>query len=333
MTTIREVADLAGVSYTTVSHVINNTRFVSEETRQKVIAAMQVLGYHPNALARSLRRGETLTLGLILPDSSNPFFAEVGHSIEDTAFRQGYSLILCNTEGDTQKEFQYVKVLCEKQVDGVIFIATGDQADSLDLLLSQEIPVVVIDRELPEVGVDAVLLDNYKAGYQATKHLLELGHRRIACLTGPSNITPSAQRVIGYQRALAEAAIQVEEDLIVRGDFHPRSGHDATSNLLKRPNRPTALFACNDLMAFGSISAAFIAGYKVPDDLAVVGCDDIELASYFHPPLTTIAQPKTLIGQTAIELILERIREPARPAQRLLLESQLIIRGSSVGAT
>src|SRR5574339_649836 len=162
MATIREVAEQAGVSYATVSHVINNTRLVSQETRERVLTAMAALDYRPNALARSLRQGKTNTLGLVLPDSANPFFAEISRSIEDEAFKKGYSVFLCNTELDTERELFYVDVLSKKQVDGIIFVAAGDQADSLDFLVQQNMPVVMIDRDLPNVQVDVVLTDHQR---------------------------------------------------------------------------------------------------------------------------------------------------------------------------
>lgn len=331
MATIREVAEKAGVSFTTVSHVINNTRFVSEGTRSRVLMAMQELGYRPNALARSLRRGETLTLGLILPDSANPFFAEIGRSIEDSAFRQGYNVILCNTEGDKEKERSYVEVLGKKQVDGLIFVAAGDQAASLVHLLVEGVPVVVIDRDLPHLEVDTVLVDNRQGGKLVTQHLIELGHRRIACLTGPSHLTPSAQRVTGYREALAEAGLAVDESLILRGDFHPGQGYAAARSLLERADPPTALFACNDLMALAALRAAAECGRSVPGSLAVAGFDDIELASFSNPALTSVAQPKREIGLTAVQLLLERIKDKDRPVNRVILPATLVVRASCGG--
>src|SRR5215207_4088272 len=177
MATIRELFYSAMVSYATVSHVINNTRLFSQETRERVLEAMAALNYRPNALARSLRQGKSNTIGLVLPDSANPFFAEISRSIEDEAFKKGYSVFLCNTELDTQRELLYVDVLSKNQVDGIIFVAAGDQADSLHFLLSQEMPVVLVDRDLPGVEVDAVLTDNRQGGYLAARHLIEMGHR------------------------------------------------------------------------------------------------------------------------------------------------------------
>ena len=331
MATIHQVAERAGVSSTTVSHVINNTRFVSVDTRNRVLEAMVALGYQPNALARSLRRGETLTIGLILPDSANPFFAEIGRAVEDAAFHKRYNVILCNTEGDLEKEQRYVEVLSKKQVDGIIFVGTGDQTNSLLSLHTQQIPVVLVDRELPDLEVDAVLTDNLQGGYLATRHLTDLGHKRIGCITGPSHLTPSAQRVQGYRTALKEGGLSVDESLIERGDFHPESGHSAALTLLSQPNPPSALFICNDLMAIGALHAAAEHGFNVPHDLAIVGFDDIELASYAVPSLTTIAQPKTDIGLHAVQLLINRISEKSRPVHRELLPVTLIQRKSCGG--
>src|SRR5829696_774483 len=329
MTTIREVAESAGVSYATVSHVINNTRLVSPETRERVVAAMDALHYRPNALARSLRQGKTNTIGLVLPDSANPFFAEISRSIEDEAFKKGYSVFLCNTELDTQRELFYVDVLSKKQVDGIIFVAAGDQADSLDFLLRQNMPVVMIDRDLPNVEVDAVLTDHQLGGFLATHHLIELGHRRIACIAGPSTITPSAERMTGYERALEQAGLSYDEHLIIRGDYHAQSGMEITHSILKLNPRPTAIFALNDLMALGALRAAAEAGYSVPTDLAVVGYDDLELAQFTNPPLTTIAQPKKEIGFQAINLLVDRMSRKNLPPSRVVLAPELIIRRST----
>ena len=329
MTTIREVAESAGVSYATVSHVINNTRLVSQETRERVLEAMNVLNYRPNALARSLRQGKTNTLGLVLPDSANPFFAEISRSIEDEAFKKGYSVFLCNTELDTQRELFYVDVLSKKQVDGIIFVAAGDQADSLDFLLRQNMPVVMIDRDVPNVEVDAVLTDHQLGGFLATQHLLELGHKCIACIAGPSSITPSAERITGYKKALEEAGLFHDENLLIRGDYHAQSGMEITHSILKMNPRPTAIFALNDLMALGALRAATEAGYSIPRDLAVVGYDDLEIAHFMNPPLTTIAQPKKEIGTQAVNLLVDRISHKGHPPTRLVLPPELIIRRST----
>ena len=329
MATIREVARIAGVSHATVSHVLNNTRFVAEETRERVLAAMDELNYRPNALARSLRSGKTNTIGLVLPDSSNPFFADIGRSIENAAFKLGYNVFLCNTEGDTHRERLYVDVLSKKQVDGIIFVAAGDQADSLNFLVNQEMPVVLVDRDLPDCEVDAVLTDNRQGGYLATQHLIELGHRRIACITGPSRITPGAERVNGYCEALEEAGIPYDDALVLSGNYHPNSGLRAATALFNLDFPPTAIFALNDLMAVGALRAAVKIGCRVPDDVAIIGYDDIEFASFVNPPLSTIAQPKTEIGFQAANILAGRIADTARPTCRIVLPPELIVREST----
>ena len=333
MTTIREVAQKARVSYATVSHVINNTRFVSEDTRERVQLAMTELNFRPNAVARSLRSGRTNTIGLILPDSSNPYFAEIGCAIEEEAFKNGYSIILCNMELDPDKENLYIDVLLKKQVDGIIFVATGDQLNLLDLLKSQNIPVVMIDRHLPDVEVDTITTDNQLGGYLATRHLLDLGHRCIACITGPStNITPSRGRLTGYKQALEEAGIPYDEAIVRLGDFHARTGMEITEQLLNQPSAPTAIFACNDLMALGALRAANKVGLKVPEDLSIVGFDNIDLTNFFNPPLTTISQEQFHLGIWATQTLVRRITDKNLPYLKDILPTRLIVRESSAPA-
>ena len=329
MTTIKQVAAQAGVSSATVSHVLNGTRYVSDSVREQVQSAMAELGYRPNTLARSLRSGRTHTLGLILPDSANPFFAEVGHAIESAAFAIGYSVILCNTENDENKEHLYTELLESKQVDGIIFVGAGDNREAISVIVKNGLPLVVVDRDMGNLELDRVTTDNYQGGFLATQHLLALGHQVIGCITGPSNISPSAERVTGYRDALQQVSLAVDESLVVRGDFHAASGHSAALQLLQRSPRPTAIFVCNDMMAIGALRAAAQLGLSVPDDVAIVGFDDIELASYTTPPLTTIAQPKQEIGQMTVKLISERMHAPTLAPRRNILPTQLVIRESS----
>jgi LacI family transcriptional regulator len=329
MVTIRDVAARAGVSPTTVSHVINDTRPVSAELRSRVEAAMAELGFQPNALARSLRRKRTHTLGLIVPDSANPFFAEVGRGIEDTSFAAGYSVILCNSDGDPARELLYMDLLVQKQVDGVLLVPTGDQAKLAGALRTRNIPVVVIDRDVPDVPIDRVHIDNVAGGYLATRHLLELGHRRIGYIGGPPHLSPVPDRSAGYRHALQKAGLPIDEQLIVDGNFRDVGGYNGAQALFALPDPPTAIFAGNDLMAIGALAAARDAGIAVPTDLSIVGFDDIHLAGYINPPLTTIAQPKYELGVIAAELLLARLAEPDLPPQRRLLQAQLIVRQST----
>lgn len=329
MPTIKDVAQHAGVSITTVSHVLNNTRFVSPDLRARVAEAIATLGYQPNTLARSLRSKETHTLGMIVPDISNPFFAEIARSIEDAAFGFGYNIILCNSDEDPEKEQAYIELLLEKQVDGIVFVASGSQSKHLRLILDREIPTVVVDRSLDESRLDCVLVDNRGGGFQATQHLLASGRRRIGCISGPSSLTPSWERVEGYREALASAGLHADDTLIRRGDFHADRGFGAMIELLDLPEPPTAVFVCNDLMAIGAIRAITERGLRVPEDIAVVGFDNIALARYTQPPLTTVAQPYVEMGRLAAELLVKRVNGITEPPRQFLLETTLVIRQTS----
>ena len=331
--TQEDVAREAGVSRATVSYVINNRTDgnvrISEETRCRVLEAIEELGYRPNVLARSLRQGQTHTIGMIVPDNTNPFFAEVARGVEDTSFEQGYSVILCNSDGDLDKELLYTNVLAEKRVDGILFVAAGMSTEHICALQERRMPVVVVDRDIPDVAVDSVMTANERGGWLATRHLIELGHRHIGCIAGPSDVTPSAERVTGYRQALREAGLAVDEALILKGDFQYESGYQATRQLLSMEDPPTAIFACNDLMAVGAISAAVGLGRQVPMDLSVVGFDDVPLASFANPALTTIVQPKHEIGVVAATMLLERMRDPDRPPHRKMLDTELVVRQST----
>jgi LacI family transcriptional regulator len=330
MSTIKDVARTAGVSITTVSHVLNETRFVSDELRCRVLAAMEELDYRPNILARSLRRGETKTIGLVVPDNSNPFFAEMARTVEDLGFAAGYSVILCNSDDNLAKEAAYIEVLIAKQVDGVLFIASGSSQEHLSELRHAGVPYVVVDREVDGSLADVVLVNNELGGYTATQHLIALDHRRIACIAGPSQLTPSADRVLGYRHALADFQIPQDEALVVSGDFRARGGEAALHQLLTLHPPPTAIFACNDLMAIGVLRAARNAGLRVPGDLSVVGFDDIPLATAVSPALTTVAQPITELAEHSVKLLVARMqnRNDELQTQRIVLDPYLVVRDS-----
>jgi LacI family transcriptional regulator len=329
MVTIRDVATRAGVSPTTVSHVINATRPVSADLRSRVEAAMAELGFQPNALARSLRRKRTHTLGLIVPDSANPFFAEVGRGIEDTSFASGFSVILCNSDGNPTRELLYMDLLIQKQVDGVLLVPTGKQAELAATLRTRNIPVVVIDRDVPDAPIDRAHIDNIAGADLATRHLLDLGHRRIGYIGGPPHLSPVPDRSAGYRQALHEAGIPIDEQLVVDGNFRDVGGYTGAQALLALANPPTAIFAGNDLMAIGALAAAREAGIDVPHNLSIMGFDDIHLAGYINPPLTTIAQPKYELGVIAAQLLFARLAQPDLPPQRRLLQAQLVVRQST----
>jgi LacI family transcriptional regulator len=330
MATMRDVALRAEVSVTTVSHVVNQTRFVSEPVRRRVEAAMRDLGYRPNILARGLRRGEASTLGLIIPDMTNPYFAEVARSVEDACAREGYALIVCNSDGRRDRELRAVEVLAANRVGGLVLVNVGVTEREAAIFEDLAIPLVMLDREIPGFPVDSIQVDNALGGRQATDHLTGLGHRRIACIAGPPRVSPSGDRVLGYRQALEAAGLPHDPDLILFGDFTPPSGRACTQALLRLPDPPTAIFAGNDLMAFGALNALAEAGLSVPGDVSVVGFDDIQLASFFNPPLTTVAQPRQEMGRRAVEILLERMRDRSLPHRRpVLMETTLRVRRST----
>jgi LacI family transcriptional regulator len=328
MVTINDVAKRSGVSATTVSHALNETRHVSAEAKRRVLETVKELNYQPNSVARSLRKKESQSFGLILPDSANQYFAEIQVGVEKAAYEKGYSVILCNTEGDLEKEKLYVKVLRNKQVDGILFISVGNQTETLKSLQESKIPIVLVDRDLPDLDIDSVIADNYQGGYLATKHLILLGHKRIGCITGPTGILASGRRIAGYKKALEESGIAFDMELIKSGDFHAASGKTAALQLLNQPQRPSAIFAFNDLMAMGAIQAAIACNRSIPRDISVIGFDDIELSSYLQPPLTTIRQPKQEMGRMAVEMLLNRIENHDLPAIKVVLPISIINRES-----
>ena len=288
MATMKQVAEKAGVSTTTVSHVINNTRVVSEDARERVLSVIQELRYIPSAVARSLKNDRTHTIGMMIPNNSNPYFAELIQGIEDASFELGYNIILCNSYDDPKKQAAYIRVLMEKRIDGLILVSSGSDEDLSMLLANEVIPKVLVDREVTGVAADLIEADHVQGAYEATRYLISLGHKRIACVAGPDTLLPSGGRVAGYQRALKEAGITVCDDFIVHSDFTSEGGFNAFQKLLTLDSKPTAIFASNDLMAIGGICAANQAGVKIPQDLTVIGYDDIALARFSTPPLTTI---------------------------------------------
>jgi LacI family transcriptional regulator len=326
--TIKDVAQRAGVSPSTVSHVMNNTRYVEPQTRERVLRAMADLNYQPNRLARSLRNQKTNTLGVLLPNSANPFFAQVLLGIEDASFARNYSVILGNANDDPERELSHLEVLASKQIDGVLLISTGAYAQALELLARHNMPTVMVDRSPGERPIDSIMVDNAGGGRVATEYLITLGHQRIGCITGPLLLTPSADRVVGYRSALRKAGIAPDEALIVPGDFSHEGGYRAAERLLRLGPPVTAIFACNDLMAVGAIRAVHEAGLRVPHDVSVVGFDDIPLSSFIVPPLTTVAQPAEELGRIAVDLLVQRLRDRHAPVQQRQLGVHLVERDS-----
>ena len=329
MATMKQVAERAGVSISTVSHVINNTRAVSDEVRKRVQGIIAEMRYVPSAVARSLKNDKTNTIGVLVPNSSNPYFAELIRWIEDAAFELGYHIILCNAHGGAQKQTAYLRLLMEKRIDGLVLVASGAD-DEQDLLLRHEsIPIIQLERALPGLDADLVQGGQEEGAWQATRHLIDLGHRAIACVSGPADLPRSRERVGGYLRAMREAGLEVPADAILHVEFTSAGGHAAFGSLLARPHRPSAVFVTSDLMAIGGLSAASGAGVRVPDELSVVGYDDIGAACYAAPPLTTMAPPKREMARLAIARLIERIGGARGPLRSIALPGSLVVRAST----
>jgi DNA-binding LacI/PurR family transcriptional regulator len=329
MSTIRDVAERAGVSTTTVSHVLNGTRKVEPATAAKVESAIDELGYRPNALARSMRRGRTHTVGVVIPDIANPFFGDLARSLEDHMFEAGYSAIICNSDGDSKKEARYLEVLLSKQVDGLLLVAASQPSEVLLDLVERGTPTIVVDRELGDLSVSQVMVANRQGGYLAGQHLLELGHRDIGVIAGPGRLGTSARRLEGFIAALADAGVDLPPTRVMRGDFRATSGRAAVDAWLAQPAVPTAIFAENDLMAIGALSAAHRSGIDVPGDLSVVGFDGIAFGADVTPPLTTVTQSIEDMAAAAIELLFERLRDADASPRLVELPVTLAVRGTA----
>ncbi|MBK5201184.1 MAG: LacI family DNA-binding transcriptional regulator [Spirochaetaceae bacterium] len=328
MITIHDVAKMAGTSTATVSHVINGTRFVSDELQIKVKNAMDELNYKPNMMARGLKGGSMKTIGVVVPDCTNTFFSEIARAIDRCCFSKGYNIILCNTDNDVKQQSSYCDMLISKMVDGVIMISSDNSDDDINKLINASIPVVIADRTVNHKGVDNIIVNNEKGGYDATKYLISLGYTKIACIGGPSFISSSNQRVLGYRKALIESGIEINEDYISHGDFHFAGGIKSVSDFIKLKDRPEAVFATNDMMALGFIDGLKSLKIEVPNDVSVIGFDDIQLARITTPKLTTIAQPLDELALKATTLILNKVEKKDLSISQIILNPILVVRDS-----
>ncbi|MBL7199062.1 MAG: LacI family DNA-binding transcriptional regulator [Anaerolineae bacterium] len=330
--TIRDVAAAASVSYQTVSRVINDRPDVAIDTRLRVRRVIQELGYQPSAAARSLASRRTRTLGLITADFSDYFFTQVIVGAEAEARRMDYFFILGSTERNPSDEPEYLRLLAEREVDGILFARPSTEHDSEHVLslIHRGVPLVTTNYYIPNEQLMVVDVDNVDGGRQAASALIEAGHREIAMIAGPPSWKSVKDRTQGCQQALAEANIPFEPSLIEHGDWSYASGQDAVERLLRGSARFTALFAQNDRMAIGAIHALRKAGRAVPEDIAIVGYDDIPVAAYCHPPLTTIHQPMAKVGQVATRLLIQIIENPDLERKEVLLKPRLVRRETCV---
>lgn len=329
--TIRQVAETAGVSIQTVSRVINNRYDVAAETRQRVQGAIQQLGYQPNAIARGLASKRSQTLGIVTYDFSDQFFTQVVTGAEREAHRHNYFLMLGSTVCGPNEEPKYLRLLTERHVEGVLLARLeGGQDDEIHLRELSElgVPVVVTGFHPDRYDFHLVDIDNHAGGYLAARCLIENGHRRIATITGPLTSQSARDRLAGYQKALAEAEIPYDERLVVEGEYSHRSGYQAMQQLLERKVPFDAIFSHNDRMAIAAISALRAAGLRVPEDISIVGYDDIPEAEFAVPPLTTIRQPAVEVGASAVRLLFNMIDHPETPPQKVILGVELIRRES-----
>ncbi|RRO18270.1 LacI family transcriptional regulator [Saccharopolyspora rhizosphaerae] len=327
MATMADVARVAGVSTATVSHVINGTRTVREETRQAVEAAIAETGYSPNTLARSLATGGTRSIAVVMSAISNPYFGQVLQGIESEAVRQGYTLLLADPHDDPEHELTVVRSMRERQVDGVILAPSAEPDRALKYLDSQQVPVVLADR-LGDDRYDQVGPENSEPTARLVDHLAELGHDRIAMVSGLGGLTTTEERLRGYQDGLARNGLDFDEELAVEGASASDRAARATAGLLARRPAPTAVITANNSMTIGAMQAISEAGLRVPDDVALVGFDDFPWADWFSPRLTVIAQPSAQIGTTAARLLLRRIADPGSPPRTHRLDSTLVHRNS-----
>ena len=327
--TIREVAKKAGVSPATVSRVISQSGYVSETTRNKVLMTIRELDYRPNIIARSMVTKATHTIGLVVTDITNPFFAQLSRGIEEITWNNGYTLILANTDEDLSREQAIVQALQEKQVDGLILVpASSNNAPHLFELIKQGIPIVLVDREVVGLPVDKVMVDNEEGAYTAVSHLIELGHRRIAILLDNLDITTNIERLVGYRRALKDHHITIEENLIKSCQYTQQSAYEIVKELLLSADRPSALFTTNNFMTMGAIKAIREAGLRVPEDLALVGFDDLEYEQLHSPQLTVVSQPITAMGNIAGQRIIAKLRGDNNPPMEIRLKTHFIVRES-----
>lgn len=331
--TIQQVAESAGVSIQTVSRVLNNRPDVSPETRQRIQRIISDLGYQPFAIARGLASQRTYTLGLIASDFSDYWFSQVVTGAEIEAHEHSYFFMLGNTGGDPLEEPKFLRLLKQRHVEGFLFVRASrpNDLEHLRNLQKSGIPIVTTGFYLPLAEFGVVEVDNVKGGFRATQYLSELGHSQIAMITGPTNWKSVGDRTQGYVQALDSAKITPNPDLIVHAEnWLHRSGYEAAKELLKKKQPFTALFAQNDRIARGAINALKEAGIKVPQDVSVVGYDDIPEAEFSDPPLTTIRQPMQEVGKAATRLLIKMIEDPTSTPQQILFDTELVIRSSCI---
>jgi LacI family transcriptional regulator len=332
--TMDDVARAAHVSKQTVSAVVNNKSGISEKTRERIRKIMIRLDYQPNLLAGSLRGQSSFTVGVLIPSITNPFYPELVRGIEDEAQRRGYSLFLCNSDENPEKEVEYVQLLRRHRIAGLIAATIQVRPawiEALKNLAAQRIPVVVLGASRPSDNVIHIVVNDVEGFAKATSHLLDLGHERIGMIMPPADPNGESPRLTGFLQAHARRGRTVAPELLAPGGWHVTDGRASTAHLMELPVPPTAIVAPNDMAAIGAITKLKELGRRVPEDVAVVGYDNIAIAEWYDPALTTVDQPHYQMGALAMQTLLKRLERPGDPAEALTLETSLIIRRSSGG--
>jgi LacI family repressor for deo operon, udp, cdd, tsx, nupC, and nupG len=327
MAKLTDVAKLANVSTATVSRVLSNTGKVSDEKAKQVMDAVQKLNYHPNVLGRQLRKMETKTILVVVPDITNTFFSDVLKGIENIGEKNGYQILLADTQNQPEKESEFLTYLDQQKVDGIILLTARTKKQTLNRY-SENYPIVLACEYVENSKIPTVSIDNVSSARKVTNHFITLGHQRIAHITGPMEVVLSRDRLLGYRQALSENDLDIEEVLIQEGDFSYESGYHIMKKLLALSDRPTAVFASNDEMAIGAIKAINHHHLSVPEDIAVIGFDDIKMASIMEPNLTTIAQPAFEIGKKAFDLLIDLMKHEEVNLKHFVLNDSLVIRSS-----
>lgn len=328
--TINDIARIAGVSKATVSMVFNNKAdSISNETKKKILKIAEELNYIPNSVARSLATNKTFSIGIILPDITNPFFSEIARAIEDEANFLGYNVILCNTDNNVKKEENYIKLLISKLIDGIIFIAGGHSRKSLDLIKENNIPFVLVDRYIE--GFEnhfGVFCKNYEGVVEGVEYLYSLGKRKIIFVNGPKELEISKQRYEGYKAVMKKYKI-FSKDLVFNGDFTLEGGKRVTEVIINKINDFDAIFYSNDVMAFGGMKVLLRNGYKIPENVSIVGFDNVQISEFVEPELTTINQPIYDMGRESCRLLVKVINNEDVPEKTLYFKPKLLIRSTT----
>jgi len=327
--TIRDIAKMAKVSHTTVSRVLNNAPRVREETRRRILELVSILDYRPHARARAFASKRSHLLGLLVSDISNPFYAELARGIEDKAHEKGYNVIFCSTDEKSERMKTYTNLMMDAGVDGLIFASVHLHEPVTEKLIDERFPVVLVNRKLSGSSYNYVICNNIQGAYEITEHLINLGHRKIAIITGSSNLSTGRERLQGYQKALKNHGIDFNQNYVIQGPFKRETGYKAAKKLLTMKDGPRAIFAGNDFMAIGVIDAIEELGMNIPEDVAVVGFDDTEFASHLRTKLTTVSQRKYEMGNLAVQILIDYIeRKEKNYIHKVILEPKLVIRES-----